>query len=181
MIIGKFGPKTFETARNKILTFRDFSVSGDLNTSTEEASQKKPATTVKGPGLLKINAELQLLIRFGVDVQAEIDSWFAIKDSKITYPFILCGKAISLNSFLLTNCDGSDYVIAKSGSASILASAVLKLEFTEYLPPGASKSSSGKSNGAAGVKSSVSVSNPYKVPATTQKATAKRVNKGMSG
>jgi len=181
VIIGKFGPKTFETTQNKILTFRDFSVSGDLNTSTEEASQKKPATTVKGPGLLKINAELPLLARFGVNVRTEIDSWFAIKDSKITYPFVLCGKAVSLNSFLLTNCESSDYVITKAGAALVIASAVLKLEFTEYLPPGASKSSGGNSNGAAGVKSSVSVSNPYKVPTTTQKAAAKRVNKGMSG
>lgn len=185
MVIGKFGSKTFEVSPQKILTPKDISLAGELNTSTEEAAKKKPATTIKGSGLLKISVETQLLASAGVDVQSEVMSWFAIKDAAIAYPFILCGKAVGQNKFLLTNCSASDYIITKAGGVSAIASALLKLEFTEYLPPGAVKNNSTKkkkSSSAVGVKTAeLSASNPYKVPTTEQKAEAKRVNKGMKG
>lgn len=182
MVVGKFGPKTFEVSKNRICTFRDFSVSGELEVSSEEAAKKKPATTVKGPGLLKIGFEVPLLAAAGISVQSEIDSWMAVKDAGKDYPFILCGKAVSLYGFLLTNCAASDYVISKVSGAPVLVSAVLKLEFTEYLPPGVGSSGSKKKkSSAAGVKANIGVSNPYKVPSTTQKGNAKRVNKGMTG
>jgi hypothetical protein len=178
VIIGKFGAKTFEVSPKKILTPKDFSLTGDLNTSSEDASKKKPATTIKGPGLLKISIEMQLLTSAGVDVQSEIDGWMTLKDAAVAYPFILCGKAVSLNSFLLTSCSASDYVISKAASVPYIASASLKLEFTEYLPPGAQNSKKKKSGSAAGV-TNASVANPYKTPTTVQKAAVKRVNKGM--
>jgi hypothetical protein len=177
VVIGKFGAKTFEVSPRKILTFKDFSLSGDLGTSAEEASKKKPATTVQGPGLLKISVETQLLAQAGVNVQAEIDGWMALKDAAVAYPFILCGKAVSLNSFLLTSCSASDYVIAKAAAAPYIASASLKLEFTEYLPPGA-QSAKKRVTSPAGV-TNTSVGNPYKAPSTVQKAETKRVNRGM--
>ncbi len=180
MVIGKFGTKTFEVSSNKIYTFNDFSLSGELNTSTEEASKKKPATTIKGPGLLKISMEMQLLASAGIDVRSEIDAWTAIRDAGTAYPFILCGKAISLNSFLLTSCSASDCVILKAAGAPYITSASLKMDFDEYVPPGTKSSSKKKSsNSAKGVKSSTQVSNPYKVPTSTQKAAAKRTNVKM--
>ena len=183
MIVGKFGNKTFEVSPNRILTPRDISISGDLSTSEEETSGKKPATTIKGPGLTKISMEIQLLAVAGVDVQSEIDSWTAVKDSATAYPLILCGQAVSLNKFLLTSCGTSDLVITKIAGAPVPVFALLKLEFSEYLPPGAQKStSSGKKstakNTAAGLVGQ-RAANPYKMPTSTEKAAAKRTNEGM--
>jgi hypothetical protein len=180
VVIGKFGAKTFEVSPQKILTPKDFSLSGDLATSSEDAAKKKPATTINGPGLIKISAEVQLLASAGIDVRAEIDSWFALKDASVAYPFILCGKAVSLNSFLLTSCDTSDFVISKAASAPYIASATLKLEWQEYLPPGAQSSAKKKTGSAVGL-TVTNVSSPYKVPTAAQKATEKRVNERMSG
>lgn len=176
MVVAKFGPKTFEVSANKILTFDDFELTGDLDTSSEEASKKKPATTIKGPGLLKISLSVKLSALLGVDVQAEIDSWLSLKDSSVAYPFILCGKAVSLNGFLLKSGSASDYVITKVAGAPFLASASLKLEFEEYLSPGAQPGAK-KTGGATGVTEAAA--NPYKAPTTVQKSAAKRTNKGM--
>lgn len=178
MVVAKFGPKTLEVSANKILTFDDFELTGDLDASSEEASKKKPATTVKGPGLLKISLTVKLSASLGVNVQSEIDSWLGLKDSAVAYPFILCGKAVSLNSFLLKSGSATDYVVTKVAGAPYLTAASLKLEFEEYLPPGA-QSSAKKSTAASSSGVMGTVANPYKTPTTAQKATAKRTNKGM--
>ena len=183
MIVGKFGNKIFEVTNKKMLTFNSFSLDGDLNTSTEEASKKKPATTIKGPGLLKIGLELRLIASDGVNVKSEIDDWFNLKDCAIAYPFILCGHTVGLNKFLITNCSASDFVISRIANLPIVLAASLKLEFSEYLPPGAvnkSKSKPANKSKTVGIKmSSNKISNPYKVPTSAQKSSAKRVNKGM--
>ncbi len=180
MVIGKFGTKTFEVSQKKILTFGDFSIAGELEVSSEEAAKKKPATTVKGPGLLKVSMEVQLLASAGIHVQTEIDDWMAIKDAGQAYPFILCGRAVSLNSFLLTSCSVSDIVISKIAASPLITSGRLKLEFQEYLPPGTgggTKKQQAKS-AAGNTPANMSISDPYKVPSTDQKAAAKRIVKG---
>lgn len=191
MLVGKFANKTFEVSPKKILTFKDFSVSSELETDSGEASKKKQTTTIKGLGLLKISMEIQLQATLGVDVRSEIEDWFAMKDAAVAYPFILCGKAVSLNSFLITSCTQSDLEITPIASKPVITYASLKLEFTEYLPPGAQSStkttkiSSTKSTKstkkAKGISTeSIQVANPYKVPTSVQKASAKRSNKGMT-
>lgn len=179
MIIGKFAGKTFEVSPSRIYTFGDFSLSGELDTATAEASGKKPATTINGPGLLKIGTELRLLASAGVDVQAEIDGWMELKDARSAYPFILCGKAVSLNGFLLKSCGASDYVFSRTASGPYLAAATLKLDFEEYLLPGA-QSGKKKSGSAAGLVNDGTAKNPYKTPTSSQKAAAKRTNTGMA-
>lgn len=184
MIIGKFGDKVFEVSQNRIYTPRDISISGDLNTSEEDSSGKKPSTTIKGTGLTKVSIELQLLAAAGVDVRSEIDSWTAVKDSATAYALILCGKAVGLNKFLLTGCGASDLVITKASGLPVAVSAVLKLEFLEYVRPGAQKSAAAKGKAAKGVAAGLAgqvITNPYKMPSSVEKSTAKRTNEGMNG
>ncbi|TQI66727.1 phage tail protein [Clostridium sp. KNHs216] len=181
MIVGTFGNKIFEVSSSKILTPRDISVSGELNVSTEDTSGKKPTTTIKGPGLEKVGLELRVLATAGNSAQTEIDSWKALRDAAVAYPLVLFGKAVSLNKFLLTNCSASDYVVIKIAGAASIAAATLKLEFSEYVPPGAQKSTAASKAASAAGLSAAAVKNPYKVPTTAQKASQKRENERMSG
>lgn len=183
MVIGKFGSKIFEVSPSKINVPKSLSISGELNTETEDASGKKPATTIKGPGLIKISAELRLLAAAGLDVQAELDAWTALRDAAKAYPFILCGKAVSLNSFLLTSCEESDDVIVPIAGSPTKVAATVKLDWEEYLPPGKQKSGTTSSTSNSSAAGLVSVSTPaaYQTPTSAEKASVKRNNFGMNG
>jgi hypothetical protein len=167
---------------SKLYTPNDLQISGDLNTSTEEASGKKPTITIKGPGLIKISAEVVLLASAGVDVQSEIDEWMAIKDSAVSYPFLLCGKAVSLNKFLLTSCAASDYAIVPINNTPTMVKAALKLEWEEYLPPGVKNStvSAAKTRSSAPGLMEAKTPAAYQTPPAEQKAEAKRNNVQMA-
>lgn len=185
MLIGKFGSMTFEVSSKRIRTFHDFSLSGELETESGDAVKKKKTITIKGIGPVKISLELSLQTVLGCDVRNEIDEWLALKDTAATYPFILCGRAVSLNQFLLTNCDVSNVEITPVGSRPVITAAALKLQFSEYIPPDARSTITKKVKSAKGKKSSsksakgvstetIQISNPYKVPTSAQKAAAKR-------
>lgn len=181
MQLGKFGPKVFEVGPSRVVTFTNLSMTGALTTASEEAAQgKKPATKVKSPGLLKVSVTLSLNVGLGVDVRSEIDSWIALKDAGKEYPLILCGKAASVNKFLLTNCKAGSFVITPSRRSPVVASAELTLEFTEFLPPGAQAVTVAAAAAPSGAgSSSVTVNNAYNLPTSTEKSDMKRTNPGM--
>lgn len=181
MLVGKFGPKSFEVSSKKILTFHDLTVSGELETESGNAVGKVKTTTVKGIDPLKISLELTLQTVLGVDAEEEMYGWFALKDASIPYPFVLCGRALSLHKFLLTNCDASDFGITPAGLSPRITSVKLKLQFQEYVPPGAQSSTAKKSTSKKSPKSAKGISteviqaaDPYKVPTSAEKAAAKR-------
>ena len=181
MTTGKFGSRTFDVTLTRIFTPKDISVSGELSTSEAETTGKKPSTTIKGPGLEKVGLEFRLLAVAGVDIKTEVDAWRALRDAGVAYPLILFGEAVSLNKYLLTSCALSDVTATKVNGQPVMSAATLKLDFTEYQPPGvaaSSKTSSSKKS-AAGLTSGA-VENPYHVPTSTQKAVVKRTNGGMS-
>ena len=172
---------TFEVSSRRIRTFHDFSLSGELETETGVAAKKIKPTTVKGINPTKISMELFLQTVLGCNVQNEIDEWLNLKDSVTAYPFVLCGRALSLNKFLLTNCDVSDVEITPVNSHPTVTAASLKLQFQEYVPPGAQSHTSKKTKKKKSAKSAkglstekIQVMNPYKVPTSAQKAAAKR-------
>lgn len=188
MIVGSFGNKIFEASSKKILTFKEFTLSSELDVESGDAVGKKPTSTIKGVGLLKANLSIPLLASLGVDVWGEVKSWLAVKDAAQAYPLVICGEAISTNRFLLVDVGLSDVSTAIRDGAVYYAAATVKLEFREYLPPGAQTSTAAKSSSstskakgitASGTAASGSVVNPYKVATSTQKAAAKRTNTGM--
>lgn len=185
MVVGSFGSKVFEASAKKILTFKEFTLSSELDVESGDAVGKKPTSTIKGVGLLRANIMVSLVAALGVDVWSEVKSWFAVKDAAQPYPLVICGESVSANRFLLIDVGLSDVVTSIRDGAVYYAAATVKLEFREYLPPGAQTSTAAKSassaNSAKGVASSGSgsVVNPYKVATSTQKAAAKRTNTGM--
>ena len=182
MVVGKFGNRTFDVLPTRIFTPSDISISGELETSTEDASGKKPSTTIKGPGLEKVSLEFKLLAVAGIDIQAEKDAWEAIRDAGTPYPLVLFGRAVSLNKYLLISVSLSDVAGTKANGQAVMSVATLKLDFDEYVAPGAKKSSGSKTSqktSAPGLASQT-VANPYKVPSADEKSTAKRKIGGAS-
>ncbi len=178
MQVGKFGTKLFTVSSSKILTFSDLEISSSLSTSAGEVKGKKPTTTIKAPGLLKVPLTLDLHAGLGVGVQAEMDSWFAVLNAGKPYPLIICGRAVSVNSFLLDSCKASDLEIAPIGRKPLLTRAKLSLNFTEYLPPGVQAAAASGMAGAA-TGSTLTANSAYSVPSAAEKAALKRNNPGM--
>ncbi len=179
MQVGKFGTKLFEVSASRVYTFDNLNISGSLRTESGDAASKKPPTTVKGAGLLKLSLTLKLQAAFGVDVRQEVEDWLALLDAGKAYPFILCGRAVSVNSFLLVSVKQQKPLIVGIGRQAVLTSCELALEFTEYLPPGI-QLGSGTNAGTAG-SSGLHAANPYEMPDSLEKAMRKRENPGMSG
>lgn len=179
MIIAKFGAKIFEVSPTRICTPNDFSISGDLNTAENDTDGKKSTLTVKGPSARKVSIGLLLKLVAGINVQSEIDQWYGVLDAGTPWPLIWCGKEVSLNKFLLTGCNASDYVVVPSGTTPVVTEAKLKLDFTEDVSSGTA-STAGKKTAAQKAKAAApglagqTVANPYKVPTAAQKSTAKR-------
>ena len=182
MVTGKFGPKQFVAASGRVLPYGDLSISGSLRTAEEESSGKKPATTVKGPGLRKVSLTLYLHSALGMDLQEEIEGWAALAEAGTPYPLVLCGRAVSLHKMRLTSCKVGSVQFGVVGRAARMVAAELALEFAEYLPPGQQLGAAVSSGGSAGGGSAgLAVANPYQAPSGAEKAGLKRTNPGMEG
>ena len=187
MIVGSYGTKILEVTRNKILTFNELNISGSVNTSAGDSLGKKPTTNIKGIGLIKAGLSIQLTAAAGVDVWAEVQSWMTLKDAAKPFPLILCGSAVAPHPMLLVDLKLSDVIVSVAGGVSYYAAATLKLEFEEYIGPGTQSESKKNSKSAKGIASSggssgnsaMTAANPYQVPASAQKAAAKRTNPRM--
>ena len=179
MQVGKFGSKVFEVGSNRILTFTDLSISGTLSTTSEEATQgKKPATKVKSPSALKVSMTLYLNAALGVNVQSEVESWMSIKDAGKAYPLIICGKAVSVNKFLLTSCKEKVIEVLRSGRNPVLGIVELSLDFLESPPPGVQPAAAAAA-GTSSRNSAISINNEYSMPTAAEKSDLKRENAGM--
>lgn len=149
MAIATFGSKMFSVSRNKIYTPDDISFSQELDIETQAVEGKKPATYIKGIGLIPLSFKLRLDARF-VIVSNEIDWWNKTLVAKVPQVFTLGGKTISKNKFLLKSVEVDNLIVGKGGA---YLKADLNLQFEEYVSPGykkASTSSGGKSSGGKG-------------------------------
>lgn len=202
-MIAAFGEKRFEVVPGKLYTFDGLSISSKLTTSSEDVTGKKPATTIKGPGINEIKTKIPLHAALGVDPRREWEDWERIKDAGIAYAFVLGGKPVGVNKFLLTDVDVDVQTIDGKGE---WVSAELSVTLKEFLPPGAQaaqKTAQGASKAAGLVKpgtssgagvesgdgagastgggSSLSPVNPYQVsvPTAEEKARMKRENPNL--
>jgi|GEM_PF-1039314 len=67
--------KTFEVSSKKILTLEKLATSYKLKAETNDDSEGKPSTNVRGLELEQISFETLFDTAVGVDVSAEIESW----------------------------------------------------------------------------------------------------------
>ena len=135
MSIATYGSKTFTVSSKKIYTIDGISFSQALDIETQEVEGKKPATYIKGIGLIPLSFSLNLDARF-VDVPAEFNWWNNKLLSKTPEVFTLGGKVLSKNKFLLKSVAAAEIVQGKNGSWLKLK---LGLEFEEYTSKGYKK------------------------------------------
>jgi len=154
MAIATFGKKVFQVDAKKIYTFRDFAYSATLETEAQEVEGKKPSTYIKGEALSTMSLTIPLGKEYGVDPRSEWESWENILAQKTPQYFILGGKPVGKNKWLLKSVSPSNMRIDNKGQ---IVGMDLTLEFEEYVRAGsaAASKSSGGSKKSSGVKVNV--------------------------
>jgi hypothetical protein len=140
-LIAVFASKIFRVSvsSKNIYTFDGFNVSGGLQTEKQEVEGKKPKTYIKGIDLHSMQFNMSLKTSLGVDVRLEYESWVTIKDAKMPHLFILGGKPLWINKWLLISVGLTDTVINSDG---VIIEGKLSLQFEEYDSAGSKKSDS---------------------------------------
>lgn len=177
MQIAVFKNKVFQVDTSKIYTFKDFTYSSVLNTEHQDVDGKKPSTYVKGPGLDNFGIVITLETSNGVNPRQEWEEWQQILAQSLPDTFILGGKPIGENKWLLKSVSPSDVRADNTGNITGLT---LSLEFEEYVRPG--QKPAGKSgNTAAGLKNKVNIQDEISALLMTseEKQESKRYNPGM--
>ncbi len=132
-MIASFGSKVFQVSAEKVLTFSALSISGTLMTEKQNVEGKKPSTYIKGPDLETMDMALPLSTSLGVDIRDEYTSWTRIRDASKAYPFILGGRKLGGNTWLLKSVSMGDMEVDNRGG---IRKAVLQLRFEEYVRAG---------------------------------------------
>jgi phage baseplate assembly protein W len=129
--IASFSGKVFEVSSNKIYNFEGYTRSYSLDVEEQEQEGAKSSSYIKGESLETISFNILMDARF-VDVDAEISSWIEICKSKKQDFFILGGKPVSSNKFLLKSISESDPVIDNNGKKLRVKLAIQLQEFVRY-------------------------------------------------
>jgi phage protein U len=149
MAIASFSSKVFQVNSNKMYTFQEFQYTSSLQTDKQDVAGSKPSTYNKGPDLDSMSFKLVLDVAFGVNPRKEWDSWKAIMNSGMAYPFILGGRALGSYKWLLTSVSPSNVVL--DGKGNIL-SLELDLKFDEFVRAGSAQSTSSKKKSSTKAK-----------------------------
>ena len=131
MPIASFNGKVFEVSSNKIYNFDGYTRAYSLDTEEQEQEGSKPSTYIKGESLETISFIISLDSRF-VDIESEIISWFSMCKAKKPDFFILGGKPVSSNKFLLKSVSESDSVIDNNGKKLKVKLDIKLDEFVRY-------------------------------------------------
>lgn len=140
MPIASFGGKEFSASADKVYPFTDLSLSGAISTESQEREGQKPATYIKGLGLEVFSISIPLRDQVNVNVRNEHASWQAIRDARVPYFFIMGGKPIIPNKFLLKSVEMTESVIDQSGR---IHKATLQMQFEEYAAAASGNTKSG--------------------------------------
>lgn len=174
MQIAIFAKKTFQVSSRKVYTFDEFATGSTLQTEKQDVAGKKPSTYIKGSDLDSMSFNISLNRSLGMNVRAEYESWKALEESKVPYPFILGGRPFGPNKWLLTSVNLNGVKIDGKGE---IVSGVLQLQFEEYVRPGSAQASGTKSGGKApAVKNGSEKDIGILLNTNTDKSTQKRSN-----
>lgn len=173
MSIAVFASKTFQVSSRSVYTFNELNLSSSLNAESQDVQGKKPSVYVKGSGLNAMNFNIPIELRFGYYPRVEYEAWEAIKDKGVAYPFILGGKPIGVNKWLLKSVALNNTKVNQNG---IILSGTLQLEFEEFVRPGSKANST--SSSSPGVSSGTGLNYTDILP--EEKETQKRVNANVA-
>ncbi|WP_445506762.1 phage tail protein [Niallia sp. 03190] len=112
--IGSFGGVTFEVSTKKVLTFKDFSRSGDARWSQHDVS-KKPISEFIGPGQETISIAIVLKRSFGVNPEDVLKTLRSFRDKGKVGPFVIGNKSISNNYWYIANIQENNGIIDAKG------------------------------------------------------------------
>ncbi|MCR4442138.1 MAG: phage tail protein [Peptococcaceae bacterium] len=177
-MIAIFRNKIFQVDVSKIYTFNDFSHSALLQTDAQEVDGKKPSTYIKGQGLDTMSFSLSLEERNGINPRQEWENWQQILAQGVPDIFVLGGKPIGENKWLLKTITPSNVRIDNSGHIQGLT---LALEFEEYVRPGKKEAGGSSGSKSPGIKSKVNVQDEISaiLLSPDEKEANKRTNTNM--
>lgn len=112
--IGSFGGVTFEVSTKKVLTFDDFSRSGEARWSEHEV-KGKPISEFIGPGQESASLTILLNKHWGTDPVKELNKLRSFRDKGKTGAFIIGNKSISSNHWYIASIGESDYQVDAKG------------------------------------------------------------------
>lgn len=112
--IGSFGGINFEVSTKKVLTFSDFSRSGDARWSEHEVN-KKPISEFLGPGQESVSIKILLKTSLGVTPETELKKLRSFRDSGKVGAFVIGSKSISSNYWYIASISEGHKLIDGKG------------------------------------------------------------------
>lgn len=157
-MIGSFAGKVFNVSYSKIFTFKELKYEAKLNTEKTDVQGGKPTTNIKGGTLDTLACIVILNSQFGVDPrQEEEDLWRILNAAKPDF-FILGGRPLGDNRWLLTGLTAPFENIDQDGNVNSIE---LSLTFEEYVKAGAPKTDSTAQEAVPGTAAGIETANPY--------------------
>lgn len=148
MIVGQWGPKTFQVTPDKLHSPEGFTSSLGLASDEQRDDGGKPATNVKGADLEKVSFKIQVGRDYGTNARNEKDEWHKLLAAGTAYPLILDGIPWSAGDFQLQKVSAAEMTTNGTGAPVRM---VLSLEFQEWQDQAAAqkKTSTNKKNSGA--------------------------------
>ena len=128
-MIGSLGFIVFETSRERIRTFNDLKRSGNARWATHEIMGQKPVLEFLGPGAEQISLTMRFDITLGVKPADMLATLRATRDVGLATPFILGGKPVSDNLWVIESINESWQHIDNAGRLLVAEVEVVLLEY----------------------------------------------------
>lgn len=128
--IGSYGDIVFEVSKKKTQTFNEFEREGSTRWNDHEIINLKPISEFNGPNLDEISITITLKAELGINPVKQIEKLRAMKDKGKAAPFIIGGKTISKNNWVIDRMTESHKVIDNKGNT---LTAEVTLSLREYV------------------------------------------------
>ncbi len=175
-MIATFGGKVFTVSHTKIYTFKDLKYGAKLETEKTDVQGAKPSTTIKGQGLDSLSCVVILSGDLGVNPRQEIDDFRRILAAAKPDFFVLGGRPLGDNRWLLVDLQAPFEDINNAGQ---VGRSELTLTFEEYVRQGATATTDAAATGVPGAAAGITINNPYDYAVAAQnKSDLKRSTTG---
>lgn len=151
--IGSFGNVVFQVSTKKTLTFNEFQRSGEARWESHDVLVNKPRIEFQGPGLEELSLTVLFKAELGINPLKELDKLRKMRDSGTAAPFVIGGKPISSNYFVLQNLaerytkiDGRGNVLAAEADLTLREYVVVKKKTKTTVKKTSAKTSSNTSS-----------------------------------
>lgn len=136
--IGTLGEVVFEVSDNLIRTFDDYARKASARIASHEIIGQKPVLEFLGPSANELSIQIRLNAFYGISPKVEADRLRRMCESGEAVQFVLGGRPVSPNLWLIETVD--EKANAFDGHGNILTSE-LGLSLKEYVLGGESNAS----------------------------------------